>query len=197
MGLNVFSRPARGARQDGVDVAAVGKLDGKVPKVYLFAIKPGNLTRKDWAGGKVQDLRPSLLEILDAYIPNRLPAEHRDKEVVICLCLGGDIDEQVSPQIEGFSKQRETSKVTFQQWNGDKLAALIQKHFLREDLLPADDRSHMRKSIAMLDEPDTSYEHFAALAHSLASIENMKDARRCARHPADQHLPLDSSGVGT
>ena len=178
VGMNVFSRPGRGTRQDGVDVAAVGKLDGKVPKVYLFAIKPGNLTRKDWAGGEVQDLRPSLLEILDAYIPNRLPAEHRDKEIVICLCIGGDIDEQVSPQIEGFVKQHEKSNVTFQQWNGDKLASLIQKHFLREDLLPPDARSHLRKSIAMLDEPETSYKHFSALVRSLAAIEERKDAQR-------------------
>lgn len=178
MGLNVFSRPARGTRQDGVDVAAVGKLDGRTAKVYLFAIKPGNLTRKDWAGGEVQDLRPSLVEILDAYIPNRLPAEHRDKKVVICICIGGEIEEQVSPQIEGFIKQHEKPNVVFQQWNGDRLASLIQKYFLREELLPKDARSHLRKSIAMLDEPDTSYKHFAELVHSLAAIEGAKDARR-------------------
>lgn len=178
MGLNVFSRPGRGTRQDGVDVAAVGKLEGKGPKVYLFAIKPGDLTRKDWAGGKVQDLRPSLVEILDAYISNRLPAEHRDKEIVICLCIGGDIDEQVRPQIEGFIKQHQRPNVTFRQWNGDELASLIQKHFLREELLPTDARSHLRKSIAMLDEPETSYKHFAALVHSLAAIEEVKDAWR-------------------
>lgn len=28
MGLNVFSRPGRGTRQDGVDVAAFGSIDG-------------------------------------------------------------------------------------------------------------------------------------------------------------------------
>ena len=87
LGMNVFSRPGRGGRQDGVDVAAVGKLDGKAQKVCLFAIKPGDLTRRDWARDGVQDLRPSLIEILDAYIPNRLPAEHQDKDVVICICV--------------------------------------------------------------------------------------------------------------
>src|SRR5687768_15576197 len=73
IGLNVFSRPGRGTRQDGVDVAAVGKMGGKntKEKVYLFSIKPGDLTRRDWSGGSIQDLRPSLIEILDSYIPNR------------------------------------------------------------------------------------------------------------------------------
>ena len=38
LGLNVFSRPARGTRQDGVDVAAVGKFDNDESRVFLFAI---------------------------------------------------------------------------------------------------------------------------------------------------------------
>ncbi len=162
LGMNVFSRPGRGTRQDGVDVAAVGRLDGKAQKVYLFAIKPGDLTRKDWFGGSVQDLRPSFAEILDAYIPNRLPAEHQGKDIVICICVGGDIQEQVRPQLEGFIKQHQKPSITFEQWNGDKLASLIQSSFLSEDLLPHNARSQLRKSLAMLDEPDTSYEHFAA-----------------------------------
>lgn len=178
LGMNVFSRPGRGTRQDGVDVAAVGKLDGKGEKVYLFAIKPGDLTRKDWMGGTVQDLRPSLTEILDAYIPNRLPAEHRDKEIVICICVGGDIQEQVRNSLEGFIKQNEKSNITFQQWNGDKLAWLIQKSFLREDLLPPDARSRLRKSLAMLDEPDTSYQQFAALIRSLSAVDERNNTQR-------------------
>lgn len=178
LGMNVFSRPGRGTRQDGVDVAAVGKLDGKAQKVYLFAIKPGDLTRKDWAGGSVQDLRPSLIEILDAYIPNRLPAEHQGKDIVICICVGGDIQEQVRLTLEGFIKQTQKPGITFEQWNGDKLASLIQSSFLREDLLPRNARSQLRKSLAMLDEPDTSYEHFAALIRSLSVVEHLKHTQR-------------------
>ena len=50
LGLNVFSRPGRGTRQDGVDVAAVGVLDGQGERVFLFSIKPGDLTRREWDG---------------------------------------------------------------------------------------------------------------------------------------------------
>src|SRR5258707_139083 len=94
MGMTVFSRPARGTRQDGVDVAAVGSMDGEEKAVYLFSIKPGDLRRNDWDGDAVQSLRPSLNEILDAYIPNRLPTEHRDKKIKICISVGGDIREE-------------------------------------------------------------------------------------------------------
>lgn len=177
MGLNVYSRPARGTRQDGVDVGAVGSLNGGPEKVYLFTIKPGDLTRPSW-DSEVQSVRPSLNEILDAYIPTRLPNEHRDKEIVICICCGGDILEPVRPALEGFIQQNTKDKVSFEEWNGDRLASLIQSSFLREDLLPKDARAHLRKSLAMLDEPATSYKHFAALIRWLSAVDALGDAER-------------------
>lgn len=172
MGLNVYSRPGRGTRQDGVDVAAVGSLNGDVEKVYLFSIKAGDLTRNFWDGDALQSLRPSLNEILDAYIPNRLPNEHKNKEIVICLCFGGDIKEQVRTQVEGYIKKNTSEEVSFEEWNGDKLASLILSNFLQEDLLPKHARSQLRKSLALLDEPEASYQHFSKLIR-LFSIENL------------------------
>ena len=178
LGLNVYSRPARGTRQDGVDVAAVGSLDGGPEKVYLFSFKPGDLTRGDWDGNSEQSLRPSLNEIIDAYIPNRLPAEHRGKDIVICIALGGDVREPVRPLITGFIGQNTQGNVTFEEWNGDKLAAYIESSFLREELLPDHARSHLRKSIAMLDEPDVSYRHFAQLVQLLSKVHALNDTQR-------------------
>ena len=178
LGLNVYSRPGRGTRQDGVDVSAVGSLDGGPEKVYLFSIKPGDLTRKDWDGESAQSLRPSLNEILDSYIPNRLPAEHRGKDIVICIAIGGDVQEQVRSSLTGFVAQNTKSNISFQEWNGDKLADLIQSSFLREDLLPEHAQSNLRKSLAMLDEPEVSYRHFAELIASLAAVDPLNDAQR-------------------
>lgn len=178
LGLNVFSRPGRGTRQDGVDVGAVGSLNNGQDKVYLFSIKPGDLTRKEWDGDSVQSLRPSLNEIIDSYIPNRLPSEHRNKNIVICICIGGDVQEQVRPQLAGFVQKNKTASITFEEWNGDRLASLIQSTFLTEDLLPEHARSHLRKSLALLDEPQASYQHFAALTKSLAAVNNQKDSER-------------------
>jgi hypothetical protein len=175
LGLNVYSRPARGTRQDGVDVGAVGSLDGGSEKVYLFSIKPGDLTRRGWDGDSAQSLRPSLNEILDSYISTRLPSEHRDKEIVVCVAIGGDVQEQVRPLLTGYFVQNSKANVTFEEWNGDKLAALIQSSFLREDLLPAHARSLLRKALAMLDEPQVSYRHFSVLIRALAEANERQD----------------------
>lgn len=176
LGLNVYSTPGRGTRQDGVDVGAAGKLDGDSEEaVYLFSIKAGDLTRNEWDGDALQSLRPSLNEILDSYIPNRLPPEHKDKKIVICLCFGGTIKEQVRPAVKGYIDSVERENVTFQEWNGDKLAELIQTSFLREELLPISARSHLRKSLALIDEPEASYKHFSDLIHCLSDVDSSKD----------------------
>ncbi len=174
LGLNVFSKPGRGTRQDGVDVGAVGKLDGKIDKVYLFSIKAGDLTRNDWDGDALQSLRPSLNEIIDSYIPNRLPTEHKDKPIVICLCFGGYIKEQVRPQVRGFIDNATSDQISFEEWNGDKLAELIQENFLREELLSPDARSLFRKSLALIDEPEASYRHYSNLLRILLTNNHSK-----------------------
>jgi len=138
----------------------------------------GDLTRKEWDGDAVQSLRPSLNEILDAYIPNRIPVEHRGKEIVICITIGGDVQEQVRPQLTGFISQNTSPNISFEEWNGDRLASLIQSSFLREDLLPAGARSQLRKALALLDEPDAAYRHFDALITLLSKSAMSKSADR-------------------
>ncbi|MEM1189666.1 MAG: hypothetical protein AAGI72_14125 [Pseudomonadota bacterium] len=178
MGLTVFSRPGRGTRQDGVDVAAVGSIDGAREAVYLFSIKPGDLRRNDWNGSAVQSLRPSLDEIIDAYIPNRLPTEHDDKPVKICICVGGDIREEVRNSLEGFKKRNSDERIDFEEWNGDKMASLIEENFLSEDLMPDTCRSSLRKAIALIDEPEASYRHFSALVRSLLDGDLSSPAKK-------------------
>ncbi|MDP3873728.1 MAG: hypothetical protein Q8Q80_13800 [Methyloversatilis sp.] len=117
-------------------------------------------------------------EIIDSYIPNRLPAEHRGKDIVVCIALGGDVQEPVRPLVTGFIGQNTTDNLTFEEWNGDKLAAYIQSSFLREDLLPDRARSHLRKALAMLDEPNVSYRHFARLVQLLSTVDELNDAQR-------------------
>jgi len=175
LGLTVYSRPGRGTRQDGVDVAAIGKLNDGEKKVYLFSIKAGNLTRNNWDGDALQSLRPSLNEIIDSYIPNRLPHKYKDMTKVICLCFGGNIQEQVRPQIEGYIKQNSKNGIEFDEWNGDMLAELISNNFLREELLPKNFQSLFRKSLAMLDTPEVSYNYFSKLLALIAKSKSNKD----------------------
>ena len=88
LGFTVYSRPGRGTRQYGVDVAAVGEGQDGVRRVHLFSVKSGDLDRTEWNTASPQSLRPSLDEILDHYVCSRIPPEYSDLPVAICLTLG-------------------------------------------------------------------------------------------------------------
>ena len=67
MNIVVISRPQIGVRQNGVDLAAVGRdLDTMEKMLFLFIIKCGNIGRKDWDSG-LQSIRQTLNEIKDIY----------------------------------------------------------------------------------------------------------------------------------
>lgn len=175
IGLEVFLKPGVGSRQFGVDVAAFGKLSSESEdKVYLFSVKSGDLDRKDWDGGNPQDLRPSINEIIDVFIPTRIPTEYNDFPVEICLCFGGEVKEEVRPNVSMFLGKLKTDDLTFSEWNGDRLAYLIELHMLREELLPRNCRALLRKSLAMIDEPEVSFKHFSKLAINLTRTDNKK-----------------------
>lgn len=182
LGFNVYSRPQRGTSQLGVDIAAVGKDDDGERKLFLFSVKQGDLTRQDW-DGTPQALRSSLDEILDAYIPHRIPARYKGLKIVICLAFGGDVNEQVREKLTGFIDRNTTARITFDEWNGDKIAEMILNGILREEILPKPLRSSFQKAVAMVDEPDVSYEHFRRLAGDLcqAGIVSGKARVRSAR----------------
>lgn len=182
LGFNVYSRPQRGTSQLGVDIAAVGKDDDGEKKLFLFSVKQGDLTRQDWDGNP-QALRSSLNEILDGYISHRTPARYKDLKIVICLAFGGDVNEQVREKLTGFIDKNTTDKVTFDEWNGDKIAGMILKGLLREEILPKPLRSSFQKAVAMVDEPEVSYEHFSRLAGDLckAGMVSGKARVRAAR----------------
>lgn len=181
LGYTVYSRPQRGTAQLGVDIAAVGKDEHGERKVYLFSVKQGDLTRQDW-DGTPQALRPSLNQILDSYISSRIPAQYKSLKIVICLVFGGDMQEQVRADVTGFVKRNETNQISFEEWNGDRLAGLLMQGILREEILPKDLRAHFQKAVAMLDEPDVAYQHFAVLVRKLCEHAEKPKARvRSAR----------------
>ncbi|WP_209476120.1 hypothetical protein [Billgrantia antri] len=163
-GFEVLTRPRRGTRQAGVDVAAVGPnpdRDG-ARSLFLFTIKSGDLTREHWDTGQ-QAVRPSLNEILDEYIPNRIPPHLADMPIVICICMGGEMREDVRAQWSGFCRTNEKSNVCFAEWNGERLADLILRGMLRAELIESENRGVFQKALAMLDQPDVAYRHFRHL----------------------------------
>lgn len=177
MGLNVFSRPGRGTRQYGVDIGAVGSIEKEPETVYLLSVKPGDLTRKDWNSGSPQDLQPSLDEILTVYIHSHLPPEHKGKPISICICIGGDIKEEVRLNVTQYEETKKTDTINIVEWDGDRLASMIESYLLREDLLPNSIRPLLRKSLALLDEPEASFRHFSKLIKSFSGVGSKSDAQ--------------------
>lgn len=168
LGWSVFSRPAVGTRQHGVDVAAVGADDeGGEKKVFLFSIKSGDLRRSSWDSGE-QSLRQSLNEIRDVYINNILPKHYRGLPIVIVICIGGELHEDVRANVEGYISANERNGVSFDIWNGDKLSDLLLSGVLRDHALPNTWRSDFRKSVALVDEPEASFRYFRSFVNSIA-----------------------------
>lgn len=168
IGWSVFSKPAVGTRQHGVDVAAVGADDaGGEKKVFLFSIKAGDLRRSNWDSGK-QSLRQSLNEIRDVYINSTLPKRYRGLPVVIVICIGGDVHEDVRTNVEGYISENEHNGISFDVWNGDKLSDLLLSGVLRDHALPETWRSDFRKSVALVDEPEASFRYFRSFVDSIA-----------------------------
>lgn len=180
MGFTVYSRPGRGTRQHGVDIAAVGPTADRERKVYLFSVKQGDLGRADW-DGTPQALRSSLNEIRDVYIPTSIPAEYRHLNVVVCLVFGGDMKEAVTQAVRLYIRENETASVTYEEWNGDRLADFILSGILREEMFPDPMRSHLRKAAAMVEEPDIAYTHFRGLIDAIVKRPARKRAARISK----------------
>jgi hypothetical protein len=182
LGFTVFSRPRRGTVQHGVDIAAVGNDEDGERKVFLFSVKQGDLTRQDW-DGTPQGLRSSLNAIRDVYIRSRVPRRFADMKIVVCLCFGGDVHEQVQEYVTGYIYENTTGRISFDEWNGDKIAGLLLRGILREEVLPKPLRASFQKAVAMVDEPDVAYQHFASLVHQLrtSSAATQRARVRAAR----------------
>lgn len=179
LGFNVLSRPSRGTRQYGVDVAAVGpdEDDGGKRKLFLFSIKPGDLSRQNW-DGNLQAMRPSLNEIQDVYIRNHVLKAHKDLDIVICLCVGGDLKETVRAQWTAYVEENSTGKISFAEWNGDKLSELLLTGVLREEILAPNHRADFRKAIAMVDQPDVAYRFYMRLIKALLQQPDQKPKQK-------------------
>lgn len=168
MGLTILSEPSIGNRQFGVDISAVGSINNEPEAIYLFSIKAGNLGRQDWNSGNAQDLRPSLDEILDVYIPTHLPSEYKDLPIIICLTFGGDLKQEIEINLSQYTQAKETDQIKFAVWNGDRISGYLEKYLINEQLFLQDDlKSLLRKSLAMVDQPEISFQHFSRLIQKL------------------------------
>jgi hypothetical protein len=167
MDIEVIRGPQRGASEYGVDVAGVGPdpEDGE-RKLLLFTIKPGDIDRKSWnAEGKPQAVRPSLDDIRDVYLQQRVSEEHADLPKKIILCYGGEMKRNVEERWAGYVDSNSgDGEVEYGEWGGGRLSVLVEEHMLDESLFPESARKQIRKTISLADENEHPPQHFYNLA---------------------------------
>lgn len=181
MNIKPISRAQVGTRQFGVDVAAVGvDPETQLKTLFLLTIKQGNLTRADWDGSE-QAVRPSLEEIKDVYLQNHIDPQHEKLPIKIVVCTGGDIDQNVLPNWNGYIKDNtKPDKVDYIFWGGDELAPLISEYLLSEHLLPDHLRSKFRKALALIADNDYDGSDFYQLCRQLVLDPDFGDFTKSA-----------------
>lgn len=154
MGINVFITPQLGVKQGGVDIAAIGKLPKEsTDKVLLFVIKEKDITRCDWAKDGPQEIRPSLQDVLDDYIPTRLPKEYKKLPIQIIVCCGGVFEQNLTAW-NGFRSANSKRNISFDEWNGYKLAGYMNDFLFNENILNDIQRQYLRKTLALVAQPE-------------------------------------------
>lgn len=154
MKMEPLSKPQTGPRQHGVDIPAVGPdpYDNERRKLFLITIKAGDITRSGWDGNN-NAVRPSLNEIKDVYLEQRVDSSYRNLPKKIVLCCGGVLKQEVEDNWKGYKKSNsQVGQLEYDVWTGDRLALLIEKYFLDVYLFPAKNQSLMRKALALLDQ---------------------------------------------
>src|SRR6202043_2931347 len=107
---------------------------------------------------------------------------YKKLKIVICIVVGGIIQQAVQPLVTAFTNREITERVSFQEWSGDRIAELLLAGHLREKLLPKPLQSSFQKAVAIVDESDVSYDHLASLLFALrAQVSKDRDRVRVAR----------------
>ena len=156
-GYIVNTRPQRGERQFGVDIAA-----RKKDEIYLFVIKQKNIDRKSWDSSP-DGVRASFNEIIDFYIPKNLVLNGKVKAIHVVLTTNGNVASTVIPNYNGFtSNHTDTMGISlkFDIWNITTLVNLCEKVAFNEVLFPSDIQSLLRKALYYIDEPDFRNTYF-------------------------------------
>lgn len=166
MKFTTISRPMKG-RQFGVDISAVGiDPDDGIKKVFLFAVKQGNLTRTTWDGG-VNAIRSTLNQIKDTYVTTSLTKRLKKLPIKIIVCANGVINQNVLIDWTQYVELNTTDNVEYDFWGTGEISAMLDDYLVSDKLFPEEYQSLLRKTLAFLDLPDYDLSHFYALINQI------------------------------
>lgn len=152
MGYVSVSRPQTGVRQFGVDLAVVGEGSDGANELVLLVIKQGDIGRNNWDSGP-QAVRPSLNEVFDVYLRSHVDKAHESYRKKVVLATTGGLKQDTQPNWNGYVHDN-AERAKFEFWGADKVATLIEKHLLNENIFKEEDRKDLRKALALAGEVD-------------------------------------------
>lgn len=156
MGYVPISKPQTGVRQYGVDLAVLGiSPEDGVKELLLLVIKRGDITRNNWNSGP-QSVRQSMDEIFDVYLKTHIDPQHESLRKKIVLATTGDMKQEIQINWDNYLKGY-SSQAIIEFWGGDKIAMYIEKYMLDEHIFNTEDRTNLRKALALAGEIE--YDH--------------------------------------
>ncbi|OIR14640.1 hypothetical protein GALL_44450 [mine drainage metagenome] len=148
MGYVPISLPQTGVRQFGVDLAAVGiSPEDNIQELLLLVIKRGDIGRTEWSSGP-QSVRQSLDEVFEVYLDTLVEPAHAGLRKKIVLATTGDLKQDTQINWDCYTKAK-VSRADFRFWGGAQASVLIEKYMLDEHIFDSEDRTHLRKSLAL------------------------------------------------
>ena len=180
MNIVPLSKAQIGVRQGGVDIAAVGKDETGQKKLWLFVVKCGDLGRRDW-DSQQQSVRQSLDEIRDIYLRNHVAPEHVGLPVKIIVATTGGFKQDFEQNRVGYAAINTSADRTYDCWGGDQFAALIEQHLLSEYILPDSARSQLRRTLALIGDPDYDLEHYYTLLKTILTFDAGKPVTKAKK----------------
>lgn len=165
-GFSIVSTPQKGAKQYGVDLSVVGS-DPKSKRntLYLITVKSGDLSKYNWNSGQ-NAVKQSLDQIFGTYVKHFIPVQFQDIPIKVVLCIGGMVQQSIRLEVNDYcSALIKNSQVSIIEWNGEAVADMIVSGLMNESIFTSPFKSAFRKSVAMIEEPDTCLRYFSELLY--------------------------------
>lgn len=182
MGYVPISLPQTGVRQYGVDLAAVGiSPEDGIQELLMLVIKRGDIGRAEWDSGP-QSVRQSLTEVFDVYLKTLVKPAHENLRRRIVLATTGELKQDTQINWDGYTKDN-SARAEFSFWGGAQTSVLIEKYMLDEHIFDSEDRTHLRKSLALAGELDYDQKDLHRLFRRQLGIGDAGELLQKPEHP--------------
>ena len=192
MGFQIVTTPrvAKGSKQYGKDVVAIGNNTEGIRCRYYFELKgesDKDITTHSF--NKPDGIRESIQESLDKpYQDTGIPG-FNDLPAVIIVVHNGLLKQEVTEQFEGFLK-RNFPNGGFERWDINRLAELFYQHLFSEYLLTDSVNVRLLKRVLMfITEPDYNFSDLRNLLIRMdAEVNGLQKKRALTKYFASMRL---------